>query len=140
MELIREVVDPNGAALTTSYSFYQVSSEVGRFRRLKSVTNPDWSWEQYDYDSTGARVLVLRPWKDQPLATATEANSYAIRTTYSNTDGIDVALDAKFVSSVEEKIAGATIRKTVHSRTGTTVNGEPAVIENQTVYYHSMSV
>lgn len=133
-ELIKEVVDPDGAGLTTTYSFYQVSSEVGRYRRVKSVTKPDGSWEQYDYDASGARVLVLRPWKDQPLATATEANSYAIRTTYSNTDGIDVALDAKFVSSVEEKAAGATIKKTVYSRTGTTVNGEPAVIENQTVY------
>ena len=134
LELIREVVDPGGAALTTTYAYHQVSTEAGRYRRVKSITNPDGSWEQYDYDSTGNRVLVLRPWKDQQLATATEANSYAIRTTYSNYDGIDVALDAKFVSSVEEKVAGATIRKTVFGRAGTTVNGEPAVIESQTVY------
>jgi RHS repeat-associated protein len=133
-ELIREVVDPGGAALTTTFVYYQVSTEVGRFARVKSVTNPDGSWEQYDYDSTGNRVLVLRPWKDQALATATEANSHAIRTTYSNYDGINVSLDPKFVSSVEEKVAGATIQKTVYSRMGTTVNGEPAVIESQTVY------
>jgi RHS repeat-associated protein len=133
-ELIREVVDPGGAALSTTYVYYQVSTEPGRFRRVKSVTNPDGSWEQFDYDSTGNRVLVLRPWKDLALATTTEANSYAIRTTYSNYDGINVSLDPKFVSSVEEKVAGATIRKTVYSRTGTTVNGEPAVIESQTVY------
>jgi RHS repeat-associated protein len=136
-ELIREVVDPGGAALTTTYDYYQVLAEVGRVRRLKSVTNPDGSWEQYDYDASGNRVLVLRPWKDQPLATATEANSYATRTTYSNYDGIDTALDAKFVSSVEEKVAGLTIRKSTYTRVGTTINGEPAVVESETNYASS---
>ncbi|HSE16369.1 MAG TPA: DUF6402 family protein [Pyrinomonadaceae bacterium] len=133
-ELIREVVDPGGAALTTTYDYYTVASEVGRFIRLKSITHPDGSWEKYDYDTIGNRVLVLRPWKDLSLATATEANSRAIRTTYSNYDGFETALDAKFVSSIEEKVAGATIRKTTYSRTGTTVNGEPAVAESETVY------
>jgi RHS repeat-associated protein len=138
-ELIKEVVDPDGDALTTTYAYYQNSSETGRFMRLKSVTNPDGSWEQYDYDGTGSRTLVLRPWKDQQLATATEGNSYAIRTTYSNYDGIEVTLDAKFVSSVEEKIAGVTVKKTTYSRAGTTINDEPAVDETQTSYSASGS-
>ena len=133
-ELIREVVDPGGAALTTTFDYYTVSSEIGRFLRLKSVTYPDGNWEQYDYDAVGNRVLVLRPWKDLSFATATEANSYAIRTTYSNYDGFDTALDAKFVSSIEEKVAGSTIRKTVYSRTGATINGQPATVESETVY------
>lgn len=133
-ELIREVVDPGGAALTTTYAYYEVSSEVGKFTRLKSVTYPDGKWEKYDYDTIGNRVLELRPWKDLSLATATEANSYAIRTTYSNFDGFETALDAKIVSSLEEKIAGATVRKTTFGRTGTTINDQPAVVESETVY------
>jgi len=133
-ELIREVVDPGGAALTTTYDYYTVSSEVGRFIRVKSITHPDGSWEKYDYDTVGNRVLEMRPWKDLSLATATEANSHAIRTTYSNYDGWETALDAKFISSIEEKVAGSTIRKTTYSRTGVTVNGQPAVAESETAY------
>lgn len=133
-ELIREVVDPGGAALTTTYDYYTVSSEVGRFIRVKSITHPDGSWEKFDYDAVGNRVLEMRPWKDLSLATATEANSYAIRTTFSNYDGWETALDAKFISSIEEKVAGSTIRKTTYSRTGVTVNGQPAVAESETVF------
>jgi RHS repeat-associated protein len=133
-ELIREVVDPDSASLTTTFTYYESSSEVGRFRRLKSVANPDGSWEQYDYDSIGNRVLVLRPWKDQTLASASEATSYAVRTTYSNYDGIIVSLHPRLTSSVIDKIAGVTARKTTYSRVGTTVNGEPAVIETQSSY------
>ncbi|MEN3327398.1 MAG: hypothetical protein V7638_2205 [Acidobacteriota bacterium] len=133
-ELIKEVVDPGGAALTTTYDYYTVSSETGRFMRLKSVTYPDGRWEKYDYDSVGNRVLEMRPWKDLSLAAATEANSYAVRTTYSNYDGFELALDAKFVSSVEDKIASVTVKKTVYARTGTTINGQPAVVESETVY------
>ena len=138
-ELIREVVDPGGAALTTTYDYYTVSSETGRFLRLKSITYPDGRWEKYDYDTVGNRVLVLRPWKDLSFASATEANSHAIRTTYSNYDGVETALDAKFVSSIEEKVAGSTIRKTTYSRVGTTVNGQPAVAESETVYSSATS-
>jgi RHS repeat-associated protein len=133
-ELIKLVVDPDGAALTTVYSFYENSSEVGRFRRLKSVLNPDGSWEKYDYDTYGNQVLVLRPWKDQSLESASEATSVAVRRTYSNYDGIIVSLHPRLVSSVIEKIAGVIVRKTTYSRAGTTVNGQPAVIETQTGY------
>jgi RHS repeat-associated protein len=133
-ELIKEVTDPNGAALTNTYTYFQNENETGRFRRLQSVTRPDGSWEQYDYDDSGNRVLVLRPWKDQAFAGATEANSRAVRTTYSNFDGVELSLHNKLVSSVEEKVAGVTIRKTTYARAGTTLNGEPAVVETRTDY------
>jgi RHS repeat-associated protein len=133
-ELIQEISDPDGDALTTTYTYYENPSEVGRFRMLKSVLNPDGSWEQYDYDNLGNQVLVLRPWKDQTLASASEATSYAIRRTYSNYDGITVSLHGRLVSSVIEKVAGITVRKTTYSRTATTVNGEPAVIEIQNAF------
>jgi YD repeat-containing protein len=138
-ELIKEVIDPGGAALTTTYTYYENASETGKFRRLKSVLNPDGSWEQYDYDSNGNRVLVLRPWKDQSLPSASEATSYSVRTTYSNYDGIVVSLHPRLVSSVIEKVAGVTVRKTTYSRVGTTINGEPAVIETETAYVSATS-
>ena len=133
-ELVQDVVDPDGAALKTAYVFYQNPAEANKYSRLKSVTNPDGSWEQYDYDSSGNKTLVLRPWKDLSLASATEANSYAIYYTYSNTDGIDTSLNAKLISSIVEKVTGVTVRKTTYARSATSLNGEPAVIEVQTEY------
>src|SRR6185436_1904848 len=62
------------------------------------------------------------------------ANSYAIYYTYSNNDGIEVSLNAKLISSVEEKVAGVTVRKTTYARAATSLNGEPAVTEVQTEY------
>ena len=133
-ELIREIVDPDGASLATTYIYYQNSSEVGKYRKLKSVSRPDGSWEQYDYDTTGNQVLILRPWKDQSLASASESTSYAIRKTFSNFDGITLSKHALFVSSVIEKIAGVTVRKTTYSRTATTINGQPAIVESETLH------
>ena len=133
-ELIRETVDPDGAALATNYVYYQDSGQIGRYRRLKSVSRPDGSWEQYDYDVPGNRFLILRPWKDQPLASASESTSYSIRTTYANTEGYDISLYPRFVSSVVEKMAGTIVRKTTFNRTATTANGQPAVVETETVY------
>ena len=133
--LIQEVVDPDGAALKTVYSYYENAAEVGRYSRLKSVVNPDGSWEKHDYDSAGNEVLVLRPWKDLTLEAATEANSYATRYTYSNSDGIITSLYTHLLSSSTEKIGSVVVRKVTYTRSGTTVNGEPAVIEQQTAYY-----
>jgi RHS repeat-associated protein len=133
-QLVQDLVDPDGAALKTTYVYYGNIAEANHYSRLKSVTNPDGSWEQYDYDGSGNKTLVLRPWKDLALASATEANSYATYYTYSNTDGIEVSLNAKLISSVIEKIAGVTVRKTTYARSATTINGEPAVTEVQTGY------
>jgi len=133
-ELIQEVLDPDGAALKTVYTYYENQAETGRYTKLKSIVAPDGSWEKYDYDSAGNRVLLLRPWKDQSIATAVEENSHAIRYTYSNSDGIITSLYTNLLSSITEKIGGVIVRKTTYSRTGTTVDGNPAVVESQTVY------
>ena len=133
-ELIQEVLDPDGAALTTVYSYYENQSETGRYTRLKSIINSDGSWEKYDYDTGGNMVLILRPWKDQSIGAATEENSYAIRYTYSNSDGIITSLYTNLLSSETEKIGGVVVRKTTYSRLGTTVDGHPAVVETQTSY------
>ena len=133
-ELVKEVNDPDGAALTTVYTYYENPAQPGRFAHLQSVTYPDGSWEKSDYDANGNLVLVMRPWKDLPLASATEANARSTRYTYSNSDGIQVSLHAKHLSSIEEKIAGTLVSKTTYTRSSTPVGGEPAVTEVETVY------
>ena len=49
-EFIDETIDPYGANLKTSYTYYTTSAETGKYGRLKTKLNPDGSWEGYDYD------------------------------------------------------------------------------------------
>ena len=132
-ELVQEVVDPDGAALTTAYTYYEDPGEI-RWHKIKSITYPDGSWIKYDYDNNGNRSLVLRPWKDLTLASATEQNARATLYTYSNTDGITTSVTPRFVSTVTEKIAGIVVGSTTYNRLGTTINGNPAVVETKRIY------
>lgn len=132
-ELFQEVVDPDGAALTTTYSYYEDPNEI-RWHKIKSISYPDGSWIKYDYDNNGSLALVLRPWKDLGLASATEQNARATVYTYSNSDGITSSVTPRFVSSITEKIAGIIVGSTTFNRIGTTLNGNPAVVETRRVY------
>ena len=49
-EIVKQVDEQNGEAKTTAYTYYQDPAEENRYRRVESVTNPDGSWEKYDYD------------------------------------------------------------------------------------------
>ena len=133
-EVIELVVDPDGAALKTTYAYYEDPTQAGRYRKLKSVSLPDGSWEKYDYDSMGNRTALLRPWKDLTLASATASNSHAFIYTYTNTDGITLSPYPYLVSTLTEKIEGVTVGKTTYARTGTQIDGEPATVEIETVY------
>jgi RHS repeat-associated protein len=133
-ELLQEVVDPDTAALTTSYTYYETSSEEGRYRKVKSISYPDGSWVKYDYDSYGNLILVLKPWKDQALSTSTESNSHAIKYTYTNDDGVNVSLVPKIVDTVEEKVLGTRVKYTTFKRSSITVNSQTAVKEEASVY------
>jgi RHS repeat-associated protein len=138
--LVREVVDPDGAALTTTFTYYENATEAGKYRKVKSVTYEDGSWEKYDYDENGNKTLIMRPWKDLSLESATEANSSVTKYYYTNYDGITLSLSPRIIDSIEEKIAGVMVRKSTFDRTGTTVNGQPAVIETETNYLSSTLV
>jgi RHS repeat-associated protein len=128
-ELIRVIVDPDSALLTTEYTYFQDPAQKGKYHKIQSVSFPDGSWEKYDYDEDGNQSLVLRPWKDLPLAGATESNSRATYYTYENHDGLEASAFSRHISSEIEKIAGVTVSKTTYSRSSKTINGQPAIIE-----------
>jgi RHS repeat-associated protein len=134
-ELVEEVNDPDGAALKSTTTYYENPAEGGRYGKVATTLSASGSWTKYDYDADGNRALTLRPWKNQPLATATEANSRSTRYTYSNYDGVQASVYAKQIASVEEKIAGVTVSKSTFTRSNTPVNGEPAATEVETNYY-----
>jgi hypothetical protein len=75
-ELVQEVLDPDAAALTTSYSYYEVDSETYRYGKIKTVIHPDGLWEIYDYDTYWNISTIMRPWKDQSIESSTAANSH----------------------------------------------------------------
>jgi RHS repeat-associated protein len=134
-EITSEVVDPGGANLATTYTYFQNATENGRYGRVQTVARPDGSWEKYDYDGVGNRMLTIRPWKDQTIAGASEFFGDSVRYTYSNNDGINVLPFAKLVASAEQKVNGRRVKYQTISRAGTTVGGQPAVTETQTDYY-----
>jgi RHS repeat-associated protein len=78
--VVAEVNDPDGAAMTTTNTYYTNPAEMGRYSRLKTVLNSDGSWERYDYDATGRMIEKVSPFGDSP---PTALNAQARVTTYS---------------------------------------------------------
>lgn len=134
--LTKEIIDPDGAALATLYTYFEDASETNRYGKVESVVKPDASWEKYDYDFVGNRTLVLRPWKDQALATATDTNSRATRYEYDyyRTDYFDEHQLRTYLVGVEESIAGTLVSRRTVGRSQSVVGGVAVVTETTTVY------
>jgi RHS repeat-associated protein len=130
-ELVSEVNDPDGAALTTSYSYNTVAGSGG-YARLSSVTRPDGSWEKYEYDDTakgfGNLLKVHRPWQN----IVTTPNSFAETQTHSSVyaytgeRGGDAATFLDLLKSQETRITGITTGRTEYTHDfSQTVNSQP---------------
>ena len=133
-ELVQEVLDPDSAALTTTYTYYEVPTE-SRYRKLKTITFPDGLWEKYDYDIYWNIFSIMRPWKDQSPETATEANSHLTLYGASNTDGYFFLSDfARILFDIEERLGGVTVRKTRFPRSTASASPEPLVNEFEASY------
>src|SRR5207247_2545985 len=126
--------DPDAAALTTIYAYFEDQNDQVRYSRLQLASYADGSWEKYDYDADGNLVMVMRHWKDLSMSSATEANSYVTRSYFGPFDGIVTLPYARNLERVEEQIAGVMVRKTTYSRSGASLSGELAVTEVQTAY------
>ncbi len=74
-ELVKEIRDPGGEALTTVFDYYDDPSADGpNFGRLKSVEYPDGSWVAYEYGSDGRTAKVFRPFLDSSLSLTSGGN------------------------------------------------------------------
>ncbi len=88
-ELVQEVLDPDGAALTTSYVFYSDTvNDGGAYGHLKQRTNADSSWERRTYDSTGQPLKTIRPFLNAS-ATAAESLCRVTENSYSTLPDAD---------------------------------------------------
>jgi RHS repeat-associated protein len=109
-ELTGQILDPDGAALTTSYTFYSDSGDGANYARLRLRTNPDGSWERHTYDSLYRALKTVRPFLDavptdaENLCRVTE-NTYS---TLTDADGDGTA--EKLTTTVETTLGTETGR------------------------------
>ncbi len=140
---MQEVQDPDGAALTTTYTYYENPNfnEEHRYQKVSSVTFPDGSWEKYDYDVFWNVSTIMRPWKDLSMESATEANSQLTIFGYSNSDNGVFGISAfpRIPFDTEERIAGITVRKFRINRSVPSVDPEPLVSEAHGSYKSSVN-
>lgn len=110
-ELVGEVLDPSGAALTTTYEFYANTATDGtNYSHLKQRTNADSSWERYTYDSVGRTLKTIRPHLDA-VATAAENLCHVTENSYSDlADADSDTLSEKLTTTVESTLGQETGR------------------------------
>jgi RHS repeat-associated protein len=145
-ELIQQIADPDGAALTTTYDYYSDPSQDWTYSQLKSVTHSDGSWEKYEYNFQDWSISqVLRPWKDISLDAATAENARATIYHYARHDGYKLYGYYKFVDGIQEQVQGTLVKNQSITRWSAvdgvpiTINGEP-VVREEVRYYASESL
>jgi len=114
--LVKEIQDPDGAALVTDYTYYTDESDAARMGKMDSVKYPDGSWVKYVYDNEGRRTSVWSPWLDVTLEQTTASNCRRKDTGYEPVDAADLAQTNGYVilrpRLVTEYIEGASVSKT----------------------------
>jgi RHS repeat-associated protein len=90
-EIVEQVTDPDGAALTTTSSYNEIVGELG-YGKLASRQEPDGSWVRYAYDAKGRVVREVRSWLDAPVGSPEEAARVTIND-YASVDPADTLED-----------------------------------------------
>lgn len=125
---IQVIVDPEGAALTTTRTYYEDPQQMGKYMRLASEQKPDGSMVVYDYDAEGRMTLESRNWLDSAAGTngaSVVSNGYV--PVDPNDDG---TVWSHRPRSVTTEAAGVVISKAYFSYTAST-NGEVTEIREQ---------
>jgi len=117
--IVKEVLDPDGAALTSTNTWYTDAAFPGRFAQLQSISNADGSWETYDYDDQGQLTKVISSWKDVSLADASDSNARLRAYSYTPVDSRDVlpVLDGQTQYDGRPRMTTESVEGTVVGRT-----------------------
>lgn len=83
-EMIQQVVDPNGANLTSTWHYYTDPNSSG-YGQVMDYTDANGHWTQYQYDSDNRETKEIIQFGNSPFGSAESANR-AISTTYSTSD------------------------------------------------------
>lgn len=107
--LVEELLDPDGVALKSSYTYNEDSVNGGvNYSRLQQIERPNGSWERYEYDSAGDAVVTYASYLDAPPSS--DASTCRL-ITQTSAPGVDIAdLDGDGIGekleSTVEKILG----------------------------------
>lgn len=109
----QDIVDPDGAALTTEYS-YQSDTNLPGYGLVRKIVYADGSWQKYEYDTAGRVTNALSPWLDEPVT----ADASAVKRTVTSYEFVapeelaGAAIDTNAPRSVIEFIAGVEVGRT----------------------------
>jgi RHS repeat-associated protein len=84
-EKIKRVVDPAGAKLTTTWSYYDDSSDASNYKNLKQVVQPSGYWEKHTYDTYGRVIKTVSQFKNNSTTSA-DASNRVVTTIYADGD------------------------------------------------------
>lgn len=127
--LIKQVEDPDGAALTTSWTYYDnPDTDGGAYGHLKEVINSDGSWSRHYYDSQGRETKRVSSYLDAAPG-ASENASRVITTNYSENAGVKTATIVETVQGAEvgrrygvKSADGSEIKSVVCTTAGAAIN------------------
>ena len=66
---VREIIDPEGEALTTTWEYNTNPEEPGAFGRVRQVVRSG-NWRRYEYDRLGRPTKVVSQYLDAPIGAA----------------------------------------------------------------------
>ncbi|NLX23500.1 MAG: RHS repeat protein, partial [Phycisphaerae bacterium] len=116
--LIEEEAGTGDHKVVVTRDWHTSVNETGKYKELKSWSNPDGSWGMYDYDAQGRIVLRLSSWKDVAMPeTIDEDVGHATISSYSPVSGQsddDGSLYPDRPRTITEKIEGAAVTKTFY--------------------------
>ena len=93
-EMISETLDPDGAALTTTWNYYDTGDTTpGAFTgKLQQKVNSSGSWERYEYNGNGQESKHVTSFLDAPLGSA-DAACRVVTTSYADANPIQTAVE-----------------------------------------------
>ena len=108
-------VDPDGANLCTTTTYYTDSGNHGSYGRIKTESFPDGNWASYQYDAQGREIVKITPWKNAAF-NSPAAQAKAEYKSFSPHDSRDIVENDDIRPRTEEtRILGITTSKTYHA-------------------------
>ena len=131
-EKIKEVIDPSGAALTTTKSYYDDASSMGSYAKIKKVVNQDGSWRSYTYDDKRRTIQVMSTYLDSGTE-ATVEQAQVVQYEYHSLEPADTESPRFFKKprTTTQYIQGKIVSKTFHSYRGDGVEWQREEITEQ---------
>ncbi len=117
--LAEVIEDPDGAALTTRYAYYDDPESPGSFTQVKTIMYPDGNWVKYDYHEQGAGGYgrlrsETRAWLDTPPPeydddTMIELGHSIMYNYAADWNGVEQFLASRVESIAQNTVSGQTI-------------------------------